>query len=93
MTVVVTINVTQEHIDKGSPGSPSYCPLSLAARETFNVSYICVNFSEIHRGLSQNDIYYALTTDAMREFIRVFDSHNPVKPTSFEVESLVGLTS
>ncbi len=75
----VTINVTQEDIDKGKQGDSCKCPVALALRR-------------IHPGarvgsltLFIADDWVESTPEVARKFISEFDNGRPVGPISFDI--------
>lgn len=83
----ITVNVTQAHIDRGTPEHCSRCPIALATLDAIDtVGAIEVDMSYItlrHPGAP--DAQYLLPDNAWR-FICHYDTGKPVEPFSFTVE-------
>lgn len=77
----ITIEVTQEDIDKGKQGSCGRCPIALAAYRVMEGSFLVLPYA-IFR-LEGKSISLP---DSAIEFIGLFDSGMPVKPFSFTIE-------
>lgn len=77
-----TINVTQEDINNGKPGEPSYCPIALAAQrvipERVRVRTRIMNIGKY------GETVVSLPIVAV-EFVEDFDAHCKVQPFSFEI--------
>lgn len=97
------VKVTQEHIDKGrqniiDEGSQicftraQICPVSIALKEIFKVSYAKTGLLEISVGIFPNDnlIFSKETPVEVYDWIRKFDTGLPVEPFEFEL-SLEGV--
>lgn len=97
------VKVTQEHIDKGRQNIASagndisfmraqICPVSLALKEVFKVSYAKTGLLDINVGIFPEDnlIFSKETPQIVYEWIREFDSNVPVQPFEFEL-SLEGV--
>lgn len=96
-TSQVTVNVTQKHIDGGTPQSCRFCPIALAINEQLCEPYF------IQVGQTKASIYKKLTlteppsffgchtfdlpVEATR-FIKFFDNDNDslIQPFSFQLE-------
>lgn len=77
----LTINVTQEHIDKGVPGSTCYCPIALALKEYPEVTDVAV--AEISICVNINSKPYKFVNrgpNSLYAFISRFDARLPVDP-------------
>jgi len=74
------IDVTQQHIEIGTPKDCAYCPISHSLMSHFPNSCIEVDGSCIEI----NGIQY-YSPDSVVKFITAFDSGFPVKPFSFEL--------
>jgi hypothetical protein len=83
--VKTTINVTQEHIDKGKKGKCRECPIALAVQEK------CI--SEISVGVISGAIFFdddshpasEMAVEAIR-FVWAFDLNGKVEPFSFDLD-------
>lgn len=85
-----TLNVTQEHIDKGVCGSPGYCAVALALKDMFPEykddhvgSYVYVGDDLIHIGP-----YHFYPSNDLKQFIRLFDNWKRVSPYDFGTTAL-----
>jgi hypothetical protein len=80
----MTINVTQEDIDKGVRRISDCCPVALSL---FRLGYtgITVEHDEVFLTTEHDDYVFALP-DTVAEFIRDFDRRDEVSPFSFELE-------
>jgi hypothetical protein len=77
------VEVRQEHINKGWPGEPTWCPLYLAIREVLpNILY--VNFTHVvyWKFEGEKRSKYRLPGTA-RKFVRDFDRLKKVEPFIF----------
>lgn len=87
MDKLVTIKVTQEHIDRGIKADCEFCPVALAAREVFNTNKLKVNYTSIH--YTEDDEWdYARITEELDTFMHAFDVGNHVEPQEFIVMDL-----
>lgn len=75
------INVTQQHIDNGTPKDCAYCPIAHSLMGHFPNSCIEVDDSCIEINGTQ---YFS--PDSVVKFIEDFDNRKPVKPFSFLLE-------
>ena len=79
------IQVTQEHINKGAPGSGALCPITLAATDAglTNV-YTDPGGLEYHWPTA-----YSLCRDPLPiialDFMQDFDNNHPVTPFAFDI--------
>lgn len=84
-----TINVTQEDIDKGTPLSCKFCPISQAVRRISGALWTSSDVDWIAVGVNptiKSDRYR--TPQNAADFIRVFDaSPDAVQPFSFELQT------
>ena len=85
----LTINVTQEDIDKGNRNATTSCPVARAInRATKDIVSNVSGFAIELYGLMPNNslftiVYREEPTKAVKTFIKRFDSNQPVKPFSF----------
>lgn len=83
----VTINVTQEDIDKATPRSCSACPIALAFMRVFPEHeafiYTMPPQAIISPNIPHESTSYNIPEEA-REFIKKYDHNIPVKPFEFE---------
>lgn len=83
----ITVTVTEDHIRRGVPQEPEFCPVALALETIFPAStHISVDEEAVD--LTHEDLRFQsveLPRSATR-FIRAFDSGKPVEPFSFRVE-------
>ena len=77
------IEVTQKHIDIGTPLHSNHCPIALAVKEhlkekiSFGISQIQYHIDEFEFGN---------TMDEVKEFISRFDNNLSVQPFTFELD-------
>lgn len=80
------IQVTLEDIQKGSPASPSYCPIARAAKRACGLDLqeegIVVGSSCIRRLTSKD---YKDLPRIAQDFIHRFDNRLSVEPFEFEI--------
>lgn len=82
-----TINVTQEHIDKGMKGNCRKCPIALAVEQDYKplappqVGLTCMLITDL-----EGKAVTVSLPDECSNFIFRFDSERDVKPFSFELE-------
>ncbi len=89
----VKINVTQDHIDKGIPGSSYKCPVALAIKETLppgdarriSVGLCYVSF---YRKKGINRFYTYGLPKRIVTFIETFDEKKKVRPMHFTLSGL-----
>lgn len=83
------INVTEQDIAVGEQRSCRHCPISVAIGRISGA--ISVSTDEECIRVGSNDVipsdHYA-TPCAAAEFIRAFDTGNPVEPFTFELKSI-----
>ena len=86
------IEVTQEHIDQGEPGSAERCPIALAIVEQRPDTYtalVASQFADIYEDDPFSEGYHPRiqyrTTKKMSDFFRRFDEHKPVEPMTFRL--------
>lgn len=86
----ITIDVTQECIDKGIQEDVAYCPIALAIRGIMPPgTEICVLHEDVSIEKFREDEYIFLKGNFPLEitnFISAFDSGYQVEPFSFELE-------
>lgn len=81
----ITVNVTQEDIDKGKRGSCADCPIALAAIRALGTDEVRVTSDAIYwMGLSV--LRHAPIPEAGWMFIGGFDGGEKVHPFSFEIQ-------
>ena len=82
----ITVNVTQEHIDRGTPEHCSLCPIALATLDAIDtVGRVMVDYDHIRLSwAAAPNAYYPLPPEAMA-FIDDFDENEPVAPIAFQV--------
>jgi len=73
------ISVTEEHIEAGKRGSPSFCPVALAVQEELKDDTIVVGFLGIHQKGKFSPFGHEV-----RKFIHKFDEKKEVKPFTFD---------
>lgn len=88
----MTIHVTQEHIDRGIPGSCSKCVVALAvlqanpAADSVSVGPTYIRVYHSRRPLQWTDYK---TPAAARRLMTDFDCGDPVSPTTIHLEEPV----
>ena len=82
----MTITVTQDHIDIGTPCKAARCPVALALRDVFlDVHTISVSNEEATlTGL--DGVRTIALPDAVRDFISDFDVDRTGRPFQFDCE-------
>ena len=76
----MVLDITQEDIDKGRPGIPESCPISLSARRAgFNQFVETGSYS-----VSDSERCYVMS-DKAREFVSCFDKREKVEPTQVTI--------
>lgn len=80
------LKVTQEHIDRGRRGSPSFCPVAEAVR-WYGIAWPHINQESI-RGVRQGLSVDIPTTSRLATWIRRFDAGLPVSPATFRIKGL-----
>lgn len=83
----VTIEVTQDDIDKGEPGNPCACPIWWALHRAFPALPMFVGTAVIrcdHAG-SHAPVFARLPQSA-RDFIARLDTAHSVEPFSFDLD-------
>lgn len=81
----MTISVTQEDIDKGRPNSCGSCPIALAVRRSTGLLNASVSQSRIISWGGYKPRLDVETPAQAVDFIELFDSNEPVKPFTFEL--------
>ena len=82
---MLTVNVTQDHIDKGARKAAYQCPVSLALREVDPGSDWCVSTLHIMRETG-HDVGITESPATVSKFVSRFDNGDPVQPFSFEID-------
>lgn len=79
---MITINVTQEHIDQGEEGSCDKCPVALALLEQVpDIREVAVTEESIDLWIGENANFLNIKTpDSVALFIDMFDNLDPIKP-------------
>lgn len=81
----IIVDVTQEDIDKGVPGSPERCPIALALKKQNICATVNVNNKGIvDGGRGEWMKHWKLSTRA-RLFTKRFDKDMKVKPSRFKL--------
>lgn len=92
----IDLEVTDEDIKAGRPKMPSYCPVACAVRRKYPglVPYVSGTIISITGPLEKHFPITEATNRSnfqdvlpmeVRNFIRLFDNHEPVDPISFSV--------
>lgn len=88
-----TIRVTQADIERGVPGKAFLCPVARAIRRAFNANPACVAVGRsdvsIVLGSISADNYECFDVTLppkAREFVRAFDTDQPVQPFTFRLK-------
>lgn len=92
--MIVTIEVRQEHIDRGVRGSTAQCPVALAAKQQmpeqlgYHTQGVAVLGDSIEWG--RHGIFWRGQRTSLpfvaRTMIRLFDSGTPISPFTFHIE-------
>lgn len=82
----MTINVTQEHIDRGTMEDCEHCPVALAINEAIPGTRSDVGGNQIYIGNYHCTSREIQTPEVVRQFIARYDSDVLVKPFSFTIE-------
>ena len=79
------VDVTQDDIDKATPGSCGYCPIALAfKRANKKTNWCSVTLSSIE--WTTHGAYFTWSLpEKLKDFIRRFDSRAEVKPFKFTI--------
>lgn len=86
---MTTINVTQQHIDKGCRIQASNCPIALAIDELLKEplqAWVCQSNIGIGAEGEERFRYQENTPESAKEFITRFDAGEPVEPFSFDLD-------
>ena len=86
------IEVKQEHIDEGVPGSRCLCPVALAITEVVGrKAYVTPWFCYFYDGENKRPTSIGLPA-AVIKFALMFDDGDPVEPFTFEaaLNQLIG---
>lgn len=82
----VTINVKQEHIDKGVRKSPCDCPIALAIKEQCRVNYCKILGVDNEFYLSSSDKYLTFQLSRQgQELAQAFDDGQLIKPRDISI--------
>lgn len=81
----ITINVTQEHIEKGKVGMTNSCPIALACSDA-GLPTPFVTWDTIEWGPQGEDGIAVPTPHIAQTFIEDFDAEEYVVPFSFDIE-------
>jgi hypothetical protein len=79
----VTVNVTQEDIDRGRRGSCGRCPVARAIRRDARLTNILVDPFYVVVGLATPAFFTVHLPRIARRFIEAFDAGRPVRPIAF----------
>lgn len=82
----VAINITEEHIKKGSRCESRSCPIALAVNETLKPDYYVSVYYHITVRQGTDTIHSVLTPQVAFDFIKGFDAKIPVSPFQFEID-------
>lgn len=85
--MTITVNVTQDHIDKGREHDCHTCPVARALREAHPAKWWVgygMEFGQVTAGIARGP-GCLLPVEACR-WVRAFDSKKPVSPFSFEFD-------
>jgi hypothetical protein len=92
METETTVNVTQDHIDRGVAKNCEFCPVALALKKSFpgaldvGVNQATLSFSDPERRF-----WWTEAPDEVSDFIIMFDCGQPVEPFSFRVRMKLAL--
>lgn len=80
---MITVHVTQEDIDNAIPENGMWCPIARALKREHGLSdEIIVTNRVVLREFFGTPLYRL--SHAAQRFISAFDSHRPVKPSTFQ---------
>lgn len=82
---MITIKVTQKHIDRGDAGNSIWCPVARALIGQIG-GRVRVGSTTFRRDIDLRAQRFPLPRSACR-FIAQFDNHKPVKPFNFRIEA------
>ena len=82
---MLTVNVTQDHIDKGVRKEAYHCPVSLALGEADPGSDWCVSTLLVMRE-NGHDVVSIFPPVTVSKFVSRFDNGDPVQPFTFEID-------
>ena len=89
---MIDLEITAEHIAKGKPKDPSFCPIALAIRERFgDENFVCVTDSYVEFSLNGKEQRFhdaqmsALCSGPLYDFINSFDEGEPVDPLTLKI--------
>ena len=90
MSDTITVNVTQEDIDKGMPCMPSCCPITLAVKREHGFKFVSTGVSYVSTSNDEETpdwTDYYLPSEA-QEFIDLFDGEgkHTVEPFTFTAQ-------
>lgn len=85
MSETLTIEVTQEDIEKGALGDMRACPIARAARRQFG-PLTDVRVLETH--MTVNGVPYRASTRASRFVVQFDNDRRPVKPSRFRFRKM-----
>lgn len=80
----MTINVTQEDINKGVRNSCTKCPVALAVHRALN-KMVRVGFSGVRVEFSIGVLQFLRIPQECQDFMARFDFGMPVQPFEFEI--------
>ena len=83
--MIITIKVTQEHINKGIKNICNKCPVALALNEYFNISSASVSHNYLSVVMKNWIARRWSTPETVSKFIKNFDTDNVVTPFEFNI--------
>jgi hypothetical protein len=83
------IDVTAKDIQNGIPANPHDCPIALAVKRKIQNPDLRIT---VTKNCIHAEGFLWGNTQEVQDFVRDFDSRNPVKPFSFELPVLVEKT-
>lgn len=84
---LVTIEVTQHHIDIGMRKKCDQCPIALAISPLLRSDCVPNVSSRFHiRDFWDREVFACYWPDEAAQFISNFDTENPVEPFKFQLE-------
>lgn len=87
--MVLNVSVTQEDIDKGTPGNYCQCPIALAIQRLGVLTCPAVTRFGMYHDIDDRRKYVLLPPGAI-SFIEKFDAKLPVEPFDFTLEVDIG---